>query len=94
MTRLTVDGAVVEVAAGGTVLDAVLVAGAPLPHLCKEPAFAPIGACRTCLVEIEGVRGLPASCSLPASEGMVVRTQSEAAVAVRRGVLELTLGHA
>ena len=91
MTRLTVDGAVVEVAAGGTVLDAVLVAGAPLPHLCKEPALAPIGACRTCLVEIEGVRGLPASCSLPASEGMVVRTQSEAAVAVRRGVLELTL---
>ena len=89
--QVTVDGAAVEIVDGGSVLDAVLAAGVELPHLCKDADAPPIGACRTCLVEVEGVRGLPASCSLPAAEGMAVRTRAPGAVAARRSVLELTL---
>src|SRR5438552_18306891 len=89
---LLIDGQPVQVAAGATVLDAVNQLGLPLPQLCKDPDRAPLGACRTCLVQIEGQRGTPASCSTPAREGMVVSTQAPAAVRVRRGVLDLTLG--
>ena len=88
---LTIDGAAVEIDPGASVLDAVLAAGLELPHLCKDDDGPALGACRTCLVEIDGVRGLPASCSLPATGGMVVRTQSDDAQRARRGVLELTL---
>ena len=89
--RLTIDGAAVEVTEGASVLDAALAAGVELPHLCKDEDAPPIGACRTCLVEVEGVRGLPASCSLPATAGMAVRTLAPAALSARRSVLELTL---
>src|SRR5206468_1033679 len=63
----------------------------PLPQLCKDPDRAPLGACRTCLVHVEGQRGLSAACHLPAREGMVVSTAHPDAVRVRRGVLDLTL---
>jgi formate dehydrogenase alpha subunit len=89
--NLTIDGRAVEVAAGASVLDAVNRLGLELPQLCKDPDRAPLGACRTCLVHVEGVRGLPAACHLPAREGMVVSTQHPDAVRVRRGVLDLTL---
>src|SRR5439155_4912629 len=59
--------------------------------LCKDPDRAPLGACRTCLVHVEGQRGLSAACHLPAREGMVVSTAHPDAVRVRRGVLDLTL---
>src|SRR5687767_1300959 len=89
---LTVDGQLVIVPEGATVLDAVNRLGVPLPQLCKDPDRAPLGACRTCLVQVEGQRGFPASCSTPARDGMVVSTQSDDAVRIRRGVLDLTLG--
>src|SRR5687767_6611807 len=89
---LTVDGQLVIVPEGATVLDAVNRLGVPLPQLCKDPDRPPLGACRTCLVQVEGQRGFPASCSTPARDGMVVSTQSDAAVRIRRGVLDLTLG--
>jgi len=63
--RVIVDGTPVEVPAGATVLDAVNRLGLPLPQLCKDPDRAPLGACRTCLVHVEGQRGLPAACHLP-----------------------------
>ena len=88
---ITVDGQGVRAAAGCSALDAVLEAGIDLPHLCKDPDGPALGACRTCLIEIEGVRGLPAACSTPVREGLAIRTDSEAAVAARRGILELTL---
>ena len=88
--RLIIDGNTVEVPAGATVLDAVNQLGVPLPQLCKDPDRKPLGACRTCLVHVEGQRGLPAACHLPAREGMVVQTQHPDAVRVRRGVLDLT----
>ena len=88
---IMIDGASFETPAGSSVLDAVLGAGIDLPHLCKDLDGPALGACRTCLVEVDGVRGLPAACSTPVREGLAVRTDGEAAVAARRGVLELTL---
>jgi formate dehydrogenase alpha subunit len=89
--KLTVDGRAVEIGAGATVLDAVNALGVPLPQLCKDPDRSPLGACRTCLVHVEGMRGLPAACHLPVREGLVVSTEHPDAVRVRRGVLDLTL---
>ena len=88
--RLTVDGHPVEVPERATVLDAVNRLGVPLPQLCKDPDRPPLGACRTCLVEVEGQRGFPASCHLPARDGMVVRTDTPAVLRIRRHVLDLT----
>jgi formate dehydrogenase alpha subunit len=88
--RLTVDGRPVEVAPGSSVLDAVNALGLPLPQLCKDPDRPPLGACRTCLVHVEGVRGTPAACHLPARDGMVVSTTHPEVVRVRRVVLDLT----
>jgi NADH dehydrogenase/NADH:ubiquinone oxidoreductase subunit G len=59
--RLTVDAQPVEVPKGATVLDAVNRLGIALPQLCKDPDRSLLGACRTCLVEVEGQRGFPAS---------------------------------
>jgi formate dehydrogenase alpha subunit len=89
--HVTIDESSVEVPEGTTVLDAVNRLGIPLPQLCKDPDRAPLGACRTCLVHVEGQRGLPAACHLPARAGMVVRTDHPDAVRVRRAVLDLTL---
>ena len=88
--RVIVDGTPVEVPAGATVLDAVNRLGLPLPQLCKDPDRAPLGACRTCLVHVEGQRGLPAACHLPARDGLVVNTQHPDAVKTRKAVLDLT----
>ncbi|MBI5290087.1 MAG: formate dehydrogenase subunit alpha [Chloroflexi bacterium] len=91
MTRtVSVDGTRVDLADNASVLDAVLAAGRHVPHLCKDKDQRPIGSCRTCLVEIEGVRGLRASCHTPATDGMVVTTNSPQAERVRKTVLELT----
>ncbi len=91
-TRSERAGAPVEVDERASVLDAVLAAGRHVPHLCKDPDQAAIGACRTCLVEIEGLRGLRASCHTPAADGMSVATAGDAVERARRVVLELTAG--
>lgn len=91
-TQLTVDDIPVSVPAGGSVLDAINLSGISVPQLCKDPDQRPRGACRTCLVEIEGVRGFPASCTTPAVDGMQVRVQAPAVGRIRRGVIELTMG--
>ena len=88
---LSINGKQVTVDAGATVLDAINRSGTYISQLCKDPDMKPIGACRTCLVQIDGVRGLPASCSVPAADGMDVLTETENAVDARRGVLELTM---
>lgn len=89
--RVTIDGQGVEAPVGSTILDAVLAAGVDLPHLCKDLDGPALGACRTCLVEIDGQRGLPAACHTPVSDGQVILTNSETARAARKGILELTL---
>ncbi len=88
--RLTVDGRAVDVGSGATVLDAVNRLGIPLPQLCKDPDRPSLGACRTCLVRVEGQRGAPAACHLPAREGMVVSTTHPDVVRLRTTVLDLT----
>src|SRR5215831_881355 len=88
--HLVIDERSVEVPAGATVLDAVNRLGIPLPQLCKDPDRSPLGACRTCLVHVEGIRGTPAACHLPARDGMTVSTTAPDVVRVRALVLDLT----
>ncbi len=88
---LAINGKQVTVNDGVSVLDAINQSGAYISQLCKDPDMKPIGACRTCLVQIDGVRGFPASCSVPAAEGMSVLTETDDARETRRGVLELTM---
>ena len=89
---VTVDGHEVSVPRGTMWLDAVLAAGVDLPHLCKPDARGPLGACRTCLIEVDGAPRLAAACHTPVAAGASVRTQSERAARVRRVVLDLTVG--
>jgi len=88
--RLVVDDRPVEVTAGATVLEAVNRLGIPLPQLCKDPDRPSLGACRTCLVHVDGLRGTPAACHLPARDGMSVSTTHPDVVRVRTVVLDLT----
>lgn len=73
---LTIDGKKVEAPKGATVLDAARHAGIYIPTLCYDPDLSPFGACRLCIVEVEGMRGLPSSCTIPAANGMVVHTDT------------------
>ena len=88
---LTINDRSVEVPDGASVLDAVNASETYISQLCKDPDMKPIGACRTCLVQIEGTRGFPASCSVPAQDGMVVHTDNPEVSRVRSGVIELTM---
>ncbi len=88
---LSINGYSVEVSEGTSVLDAINQSGTYISQLCKDPDMKSIGACRTCLVQIEGIRGYPASCAVPAAEGMSVWTETPEVQAMRKGVLELTL---
>ncbi len=88
---LSINGSDVAVPDGASVLDAVNASGTYISQLCKDPDMKPIGACRTCLVQIEGTRGFPASCSVPASDGMKVSTDSQEVRKIRSGVIELTM---
>ena len=90
-TLATIDGRRVSAPEGATILEAALGAGIHIPHLCHDPRLAPTGACRLCLVEIEGQRGLHTSCTRRLEPGMVVRTQTEAVRNSRRTTLELLL---
>ena len=91
MPKITVDNTPVEVPEGTSVLEACRQAGAKIPTLCYLEGVQAIGACRLCLVEIEGARTLVASCAQPVAEGMVVKTNTARARRARRAVLELLL---
>src|SRR5499427_9862151 len=86
---LEVDGVQVTVPEGTSVMQAAMNAGMKVPKLCATDSVEPFGSCRLCLVEIEGRKGYPASCTTPAEAGMKVRTQSEKLSVLRRGVMEL-----
>ena len=88
---LTINNRSVNVPDGASVLDAVNASETYISQLCKDPDMKPIGACRTCLVQIEGTRGYPASCSVPAQDGMVVHTDTPEVHRIRSGVIELTM---
>jgi formate dehydrogenase major subunit len=86
---LTIDGQSVTVPAGTSVMAAAMALGTKIPKLCATDSLEPFGSCRLCLVEIDGRRGTPASCTTPAEAGMVVRTQSGKLAKLRKGVMEL-----
>lgn len=86
---LTIDGRAVTVPAGTSVMRAASEAGGKIPKLCATDNVKAFGSCRLCLVEIEGARGTPASCTTPVSEGMVVKTQTPRLEKLRKGVMEL-----
>ncbi|MBL8541306.1 MAG: formate dehydrogenase subunit alpha [Betaproteobacteria bacterium] len=89
MVDLEVDGIPVSVPEGTSVIRAAAEAGVAIPKLCATDSLEPFGSCRLCLVEIEGRRGYPASCTTTVASGMVVRTQTEKLGQIRRGVMEL-----
>jgi len=86
---LTIDGQSVAVPEGTSVLRAAAIAGIQIPKLCATDNLDAFGSCRLCAVEIEGRRGLPASCTTPVAEGMSVITQNERVAKLRRNVMEL-----
>jgi formate dehydrogenase major subunit len=86
---VSVDGHDVCVPAGTSVLRAASEAGIPIPKLCATDSLEPFGSCRLCLVEIDGKKGTPASCTTPCEPGMVVHTTSPKLDRLRRGVMEL-----
>ncbi len=89
MVKVTIDGKDLEVAEGTMVLQAARMAGADIPTLCDHPHLVPIGGCRMCLVEVEGIRTLQPSCTLPVSNNMVIRTDTEKVKSARKFVLSL-----
>ena len=89
LVTLTVDGTEVSVPRGTSVMAAASLMGTAIPKLCATDSLEPFGSCRLCLVEIEGRRGTPASCTTLAEPGMAVRTQSPKLAKLRRGVMEL-----
>ncbi|GAA1145450.1 NADH-quinone oxidoreductase subunit G [Kitasatospora gansuensis] len=93
LVTLTIDGVEVSVPKGTLVIRAAEQIGTQIPRFCDHPLLAPAGACRQCIVEVEGQRKPVASCTIPVTEGMVVRTQLSSPVAekAQRGVMELLL---
>jgi len=86
---LHIDGVPVTVPAGTSVMRAAALLGTKIPKLCATDTLEAFGSCRLCLVQIEGVKGLPASCTTPVAEGMQVSTQNGRLAKIRRGVMEL-----
>lgn len=79
---------------GMTIFELAQQEGVEIPSLCHSPDLSPAGVCRVCVVEVEGTRGLVASCHTPIAEGMVIETRSPKARAVQRANVELLLtGH-
>jgi iron-only hydrogenase group A len=91
MVSLTIDGKKVKVPAGTTLLEAAKEANIHIPTLCYLPEVQAIGACRVCLVEIEGNRSLQASCVFPVGEGLVVHTNSRKVQQARKFTVEMLL---
>jgi predicted molibdopterin-dependent oxidoreductase YjgC len=89
VTELTIDGQVVSVTEGSTILDACRRLGIDTPTLCYADTLTPVNVCRVCVVEIEGARALAPSCSRQVEPGMVVHTDSPRVRTSRRMVLEL-----
>jgi formate dehydrogenase major subunit len=87
--RLKIDGFDVEVDEGASVMRAAATIGTSIPKLCATDRLNAFGSCRLCLVEIEGRKGTPASCTTPVVDGMVVRTETPRLAKLRRGVMEL-----
>src|SRR3954470_12353678 len=89
VVTLEIDGIAVSVPEGTSVMRAAAEMGFQIPKLCATDSVEPFGSCRLCLVEIEGRRGFPASCTTPCEPGMKVKTQTPKLQELRKGVMEL-----
>jgi iron-only hydrogenase group A len=89
--RLTIDELEIEVAEGTTILQAADALGIHIPRLCYHPRLSVVGACRVCIVEVEGMRNPVASCAYPVANGMKVKTSSPMLRRLRRDIVELIL---
>ncbi len=86
---LEIDGFQVTVPTGTSIMRAAASIGIEIPKLCATDSIEPFGSCRLCVVQIEGGRGMPASCTTPVAQGLKVSTQNQKLADVRRGVMEL-----
>ena len=91
LINVTIDGVQVQIEEGATVLETAVKAGKYIPTLCHHPDLPPFGACRMCIVEIEKMRGFPTACTTPATEGMVVQTNTPQVQDLRQDILWLIL---
>ena len=91
MVKLTIDGTMVESPEGANLIDAAGLAGIHIPNLCYLKGMPGIGACRLCLVEIEGAKAPMIACNTKVKEGMVVNTKTEKIQETRRFVIDLIL---
>ena len=91
--KVTINGIAVEVPADATIIEAAYKAGVKIPTLCYLKGLNAIGACRICLVEVQGARGFQAACVSPVADGMVVNTNTPALRKSRKGTLELILSN-
>jgi len=89
LIEVEIDGITLTVPAGTSVMRAAAEAGVQIPKLCATDSLEPFGSCRLCLVEVEGRRGYPASCTTLVDNGMKVHTQTPKLAEIRRGVMEL-----
>ncbi|GAB1344770.1 formate dehydrogenase subunit alpha [Gemmatimonas sp.] len=89
MIELSIDGMPVRVPPGTSIMQAAHAVGVDIAKLCATDSLKAFGSCRLCIVQVEGRRGLPASCTTPVEPGMVVRTQTPQVARVRRNVMEL-----
>src|SRR6195256_1039764 len=89
LVTLTIDVQEVTVPAGTSVMRAAALSDVKIPKLCATEQLEAFGSCRLCLVQIEGMKGLPASCTTPVAAGMKVTTQNKQLADIRRGVMEL-----
>ena len=87
--KIEIDGLPTTVKAGSSILRAARESGVDIPKLCATDSLQPFGSCRMCLVEVEGRKGYPASCTTPVEAGMKIRTQTDALAKLRRNVMEL-----
>lgn len=91
VVNVTINGREVAGKAGQTILEVARAAGVDIPTLCHDPRLEPYGACRMCLVEVEGARGPMAACGTAVRDGMKIQTHSDKIVKMRRFILELLL---
>ena len=89
LVSLTIDGREISVPEGTSVMRAASLSDVKIPKLCATEQLEAFGSCRMCLVQIDGMKGLPASCTTPVAQGMVVHTQNKQLADIRRGVMEL-----
>ena len=85
---IVINGQAVKASPGQNVLEAAEAAGIYIPTLCYHPMLSPAGSCRLCVVEVKGIRGLPAACTTQVKPGMVINTETARVQEFRRGILE------